>query len=237
MTTQPFTPEEIHTVQRAWSRLWWAALIQGVIAIGFGLYTVFNPGQSPTAVVEILGLFIIIDGVIDVIAAFVERKQLPRWGSQALTGLFVIIAGFAVIGLAEFIANVALAILIFIIAFAFFISGVYSVYKSLHLRKQGGINWGRFIVGVLKLFFAVILFTQTKASATVLLWVIGVFLLLLGAGLVFLAFRLRSMGRYIAPAMKNDVVDAHLVGDEIVVDGDQADAPPAEVKELPDRVD
>ena len=34
MNTQPYTPEEIHTVQKAWSRLWWAALIQGIIAVG-----------------------------------------------------------------------------------------------------------------------------------------------------------------------------------------------------------
>jgi uncharacterized membrane protein HdeD (DUF308 family) len=237
MTTQAYTAEEIHTVQRAWSRLWWAALIQGVIALGFGLYTVFNPGQSATAVIEILGLFIIIDGVIDIIAAFIERKQLPRWSKQALTGLFVILAGFIVIGLAEFIANIALGILIYLVAFAFFVSGVYSIYKSLQLRSQGGMNWGRFFIGALKLFFAVILFTQTKATATVLVWIIGVFLLLLGAGLVFLAFRLRKMGRYIAPAMKNDIVDGRLVGDEVIVDGDQADAPPAEVKELPDHVE
>ncbi|NHZ72712.1 MAG: hypothetical protein GWP17_06485 [Aquificales bacterium] len=134
MTTQPYTPEEIHTVQRAWSRLWWAALIQGIIAIGFGLYTIFNPGQSATTVVKFLGVFVIIDGIIDIIAAFVERKQLPRWGSQVLTGIFVIIAGFAVIGLAEYIASITLAILITIVAFAFLISGIYAAIPIMKYR-------------------------------------------------------------------------------------------------------
>ena len=237
MSTQQYTQEEIHTVQRAWSRLWWAALIQGVIAIGFGFYTIFNPGQSPTTIVELLGLFIIIDGAIDIIAAFVERKQLPRWGSQVLTGIFVIIAGFAVIGLAEYVANITLAILITIVAFAFLISGAYSIVKSLHLRSHTGIDWSRLFIGALKIVFALILFTQTKATANVLVWLIGVFLLLLGVGLIFLAFRLRNMGSYIAPTMKNDVVAAHLEGNEIVVDGDHMDTPPDEMKELPDHVE
>ena len=224
-------------MQRAWSRLWWAALIQGIIAIGFGLYTIFNPGQSAATVVKFLGIFVIIDGAIDIIAAFVERKELPRWGSQVLTGVFVIIAGFAVIGLAEYIANIALSLLITIVAFAFLISGIYSIVKSLHLRSHTGIDWSRLFIGALKIIFSLILFTQTKATANVLVWLIGIFLLLLGVGLLFLAFRLRNMGSYIAPTMKNDVVDAHLEGNEIVVDGDHGNTPPEEVKELPDHVD
>jgi uncharacterized membrane protein HdeD (DUF308 family) len=237
MTTQSYTPEEIQAVQNSWSRLWWAALIQGIIAIGFGLYTIFNPGQSPTTLVKLLGIFVIIDGIIDIIAAFVERKQLPRWGSQLLAGIFVIIAGFAVIGLSEYIAGITLAILIYIVAIAFLISGIYSIIKSLHLRSETGVDWSKLFIGALKIIFALILFTQTKASATVLIWLVGIFLLLLGAGLVFLAFRLRKLEDYIAPAMKNDVVEAHLEGSEIVVDGDHSDIPPEDVKELPDHVD
>ena len=237
MTTQTYSQEEIQTVQKAWSRLWWAALIQGIIAIIFGLYTFFNPGQSPTRLIELLGLFIIIDGIIDIIAVIVEHKQLPRWGSQVFTGVLIIIAGIAVIGLAELIAGVALSLLIYIVAIAFLISGIYSIIKSLHLRSETGVDWSRLIIGALKIVFALILFTQTKATATVLVWIIGVFLLLLGVGLVFLAFRLRKMSDYIAPAMKNDIVDARLEGDEVIVDGDHTDSPPTDVKELPDHVD
>lgn len=232
--TQPYTPEEIHTVQKAWSRLWWAALIQGIIAVGLGLYTLFNPGQTPARIVEILGLFIILDGIIDIIAAFVGRKQIRNWGGQALTGLFVVIAGFAIIGLAELIAGVALALLIYIVAFALLLSGIYSVAKALQLRSQVGVDWSRLFIGALKIIFAFILFTQTRATAAVLVWFIGLFLLLLGASLLFLAFRLRNMGDYIAPTLKNDVVEARLQGDEVVVDGDYGETSPAEVKALSD---
>jgi uncharacterized membrane protein HdeD (DUF308 family) len=237
MTTQQYSQQEIHTVQKAWSRLWWAALIQGIIAVGLGLYTIFNPGQSPTRIVEILGLFIILDGGIDIIAAFVERKQIHNWGRHVLTGVFITIAGIAVIGLAELIAGVTLAILIYIVAFVLLLSGIYSVVKALHLRNHVGIDWSRLFIGALKIIFALILFTQTKATATILIWFIGLFLLLLGAGLIFAAFRLRKMSGYIAPAMKNDVVEAHLVGDEVVVNGDHVDTPPEDQKELPDHVD
>lgn len=234
MTTQPYTPEEIYTVQKAWSRLWWAALIQGIIAVGLGLYTLFNPGQTPAKIIEILGLFIILDGIIDIIAAFVARNQIRNWGRQALTGLFVVIAGLAIIGLAELIAGVALALLIYIVAFALLLSGIYSVSRALHLRSQVGVDWSRLFIGALKIVFALILFTQTKATATVLIWFSGLFLLLLGAGLLFLAFRLRTMSDYIAPALKNDVVEAHLQGNEVVVDGDDAAASSTEVKALTD---
>jgi uncharacterized membrane protein HdeD (DUF308 family) len=158
-------------------------------------------------------------------------------GQTRAHGVFIAIAGAAIIGLAELIAGVTLALIIYLVGFILLISGVYSLIKSLHLRSSVGVDWSRLFIGALKIFFALVLFTQTKATATILVWFIGLFLLLLGAGLIFAAFRLRKMSGYIAPAMKNDVVEARLVGDEVVVDGDPVDAPPEDLKELPDHVE
>ncbi|MBK6328669.1 MAG: DUF308 domain-containing protein [Chloroflexi bacterium] len=231
MTTQTFKPEDIHTIQKNWSRLWWAMLIQGIVAWGFGLYTLFNPAQTPDIVVKLLGLFIIVDGLIDIIAAVVERKHIARWGSQALSGLLVVIAGTAVIALAQLIAGLALAVLIYFVALGLFISGVYSIYAALRLRRQSGLDWMRLFIALLKLAFAFLLFTQTRATAVVMVWLIGIFLLLLGTILLFLAFRMHKMSRYIAPVLKNDVIEGQLVDGEVVASA------PSTVKELPDRFD
>ena len=206
-------------------------LIQGIVAWGFGLYTLFNPAQTPDIVVKLLGLFIIVDGLIDIIAAVVERKHIARWGSQALSGLLVMIAGTAVIALAQLIAGLALAVLIYFVALGLFISGVYSIYAALRLRRQSGLDWMRLFIALLKLAFAFLLFTQTRATAVVMVWLIGIFLLLLGAILLFLAFRMHKMSRYIAPVLKNDVIEGQLVDGEVVASA------PSTVKELPDRFD
>jgi uncharacterized membrane protein HdeD (DUF308 family) len=206
-------------------------LIQGIVAWGFGLYTLFNPAQTPDIVVKLLGLFIIVDGLIDMIAAVVERKHIARWGSQALSGLLVVIAGTAVIALAQLIAGLALAVLIYFVALGLFISGVYSIYAALRLRRQSGLDWMRLFIALLKLAFAFLLFTQTRATAVVMVWLIGIFLLLLGTILLFLAFRMHKMSRYIAPVLKNDVIEGQLVDGEVVASA------PSIVKELPDRFD
>ncbi len=206
-------------------------LIQGIVAWGFGLYTLFNPAQTPDIVVKLLGLFIIVDGLIDMIAAVVERKHIARWGSQALSGLLVVIAGTAVIALAQLIAGLALAVLIYFVALGLFISGVYSIYAALRLRRQSGLDWMRLFIALLKLAFAFLLFTQTRATAVVMVWLIGIFLLLLGTILLFLAFRMHKMSRYIAPVLKNDVIEGQLVDGEVVASA------PSTVKELPDRFD
>lgn len=231
MTTQSFNPEDIQTIQKNWSRLWWAILIQGIVALGFGLYTLFNPAQTPDIVVKLLGLFIIVDGLIDLIAAVVERKHIVRWGSQALSGLLVVVAGTAVIALAELIAGLALVVLIYFVALGLLISGVYSIYATLRLRHQLGLDWMRLFIALLKLVFAFLLFTQTRATAVVMVWLVGIFLLLLGAFLLFLSFRMHKMSRYIAPVLKNDIVEGQIVAGEVVTSA------PSTVKEIPDRFD
>ena len=121
--------------------------------------------------------------------------------------------------------------MIAIVAMAFFISGIYSLVMTFRLRDQVGLDWPRLIIGVIKLAFAFVLMTQTRATAVFFVWLAGGFLLLLGAVFIWLAWRLRDVKRYLRPMLKNEVVEGQ------IVDGDVVNPSPQAVKELPDHIE
>lgn len=45
---------------------WWAALILGLVTIGFGALLIFNPFETVDTLVMFIGLFLIYDGVSDI---------------------------------------------------------------------------------------------------------------------------------------------------------------------------
>lgn len=183
-----YTEVDIKGLRRAWSSFWWLVLIQSLIAIGFGLYTILNPSSSPATLVQIIAVFIVVNGVIEIIQAFLERRELNRWGSHVFGGVVTVVVGVLVFALASLLANVTLTVLIYLVATGMLIGGALAAINGARTR-----SWGHLFVGALWVVFSLVLFTQTNAAANVLVWLTGLFLLLLGAGLLYLAFRLRSI--------------------------------------------
>jgi hypothetical protein len=51
------------------ARRWWALALRGVIAVLFGLLTLFMPGVTLISLVLLFGFYAILDGVFDIVSA------------------------------------------------------------------------------------------------------------------------------------------------------------------------
>jgi uncharacterized membrane protein HdeD (DUF308 family) len=61
------------------ARHWWVRLIGGVISIVIAVWAIRHPGNALNVLVILLGIWIILWGVVEIIAAFAARHARRNW--------------------------------------------------------------------------------------------------------------------------------------------------------------
>jgi len=173
------------------ARNWGWVALRGVVALLFGLLTLFNPAISLTALVFLFGAYALTDGVFAVISAIANRRGEPHWVALLVAG----IAGVAT-GLITFMMPgiTALVLLYFIAAWAF-ITGVAQIAMAIRIRKVVTGEWMLALAGALSALFGLCLVVFPVAGAlAVVIW-IGAWATVFGVVVIALALRLRSWDR------------------------------------------
>jgi uncharacterized membrane protein HdeD (DUF308 family) len=168
---------------------WWVIVLRGVCAILFGLAAFMWPGITLAALILLYGAYALVDGVLEVVWAFMKRRTGPfPWG-LLLSGLASI-----VVGVMTFMwpALTALVLLYFIAAWAI-IHGVFEIIAAFHLRKELENEWLLALSGILAVLFGILLIAAPGAGALALLWWIGAFAVLIGIVMVILGFKLKGV--------------------------------------------
>ena len=173
------------------ARNWGWILLRGIVAILFGVFTLFKPGIALTMLVLLFGAYALLDGVFMAVSAIANRQGQPRWVALLVGGIL----GIA-IGILTFVMPgiTAVALLALIAVWAIII-GVAEIVAAIQLRKVLTREWMLMVAGVASVAFGIFLFARPSLGAlAVVLW-IGAYAVVLGILLVALAFRLRSWGR------------------------------------------
>jgi uncharacterized membrane protein HdeD (DUF308 family) len=179
-------------------RSWWTLALRGLLAIIFGVLALVWPGITLLALMVFFGAFVLVDGLLAVVAGFAERKTNGRWWVLVLAGIL----GIA-IGLVTFVwpSITALALLFLIAAWAI-VTGILQVVLAVMLRKEVKNEWLLILEGVLSVIFGVLVAALPVAGALAILWLIAIWAIIIGLLSVVLAFRLRSLGkRIVTPGM------------------------------------
>ena len=177
----------IETLIRNWG---WIAL-RGVVAIAFGILTLFYPGITLTSLVILFGAFAFTDGVFTVVSAVANREGQPRWGALLLSGLVGIAAGVATF----FWPGITGIALLAIIASWAIVTGVIEMVAAFRLRKAIEGEWLLALAGLLGIVFGVFMVLDPGAGALAVAFYIGAYAFASGIMMIALGFRLRSWGR------------------------------------------
>ena len=170
---------------------WWALAIRGLVAVLFGLLTLFLPGITLVTLVLLFGAYALVDGVFNVIAFF--RVASHQW-ALLIEGVVGIVAGVITFAMP---AITAIALL-YLIAFWAILTGIFEIVAGIRLRKTIANEWLLLVMGVLSLLFGLlILFAPGTGALAIVLW-IGAYALVFGVFLLALAFRLRGHRRLVA---------------------------------------
>jgi uncharacterized membrane protein HdeD (DUF308 family) len=167
------------------SDIWWVFLLQGFAGIIIGLMLITEPGATLVALTTVLGFYWLITGVLALVQVFVDRATPWIW--SLLAGLVGILAGLFVLRHPLVAALTVPTVLVIILGIQGLVIGAVQIIGGL---KGGGI--GPFILGAINVLVGILLLGSPLAAALAVPLIFGVLLLIQGAGLMILAFRVRA---------------------------------------------
>jgi uncharacterized membrane protein HdeD (DUF308 family) len=72
---------------------WWAIALRGVFAIIFGIIALVMPGAALLAFVLLFAAYMLVDGVLAIVAGVRAAQRHERWGWLIFEGVLDLIAG------------------------------------------------------------------------------------------------------------------------------------------------
>jgi uncharacterized membrane protein HdeD (DUF308 family) len=168
-------------------RHWWVVALRGLAAIVFGILAFIWPGITLTVLILFYGAYAIVDGVLALYVAIRSRGQ-HVW-ALLLEGILGIGAGLV----AFFWPSITALALLYIIAAWAILTGVLEVIAAVRLRQVITNEWALIFSGVLSAIFGLLLVIQPGAGALALVWLIGLYAVIFGLGLLAFAWRLRGL--------------------------------------------
>lgn len=171
--------------------VWWVLLVRGIVAIAFGVVALAWPHVTVKALIVVVGVFWIVDGVVSAVRAIAARKYVTSWVWWLAGALVSVIAGivlFAWPGLT------ALAFA-YLMGFWAILLGILELIGAFQVMANGGRWGGALVAGGITLVFGLIMVIWPGSGITGLIWLIGIFALVFGVLFVLAAFQVRSAGR------------------------------------------
>jgi uncharacterized membrane protein HdeD (DUF308 family) len=175
-----------HTISAAIAQHWWAIAIRGALGILFGLVAFAYPGVTMLSLLYLFGAYAILDGGFAIASAYRAARSHRHWGLLVLEGVAGILAG----GLAWFWPGISLIAFVVLVGVWALVTGALMFRAAFALHIKHG-RFGLVFGGVVSMVFGGILIASPIVGALVLTWWIGVYAVIFGVSLLFLALRLR----------------------------------------------
>lgn len=168
---------------------WWLLLLRGIAAVVFGVLAFVWPGLTLLTLILLWGIYALVDGALALgTAIFGKATHLaPRWW-LAVVGVASLIAGV----LAFVWPGITAAVLLLFIACWAIVTGIMQIWGAIQLRKEIAGEWLLILSGLLSIAFGIILIAQPGAGALAVVWMIGLFAILIGCDYIALSLRLRK---------------------------------------------
>ncbi|MFV0252631.1 MAG: HdeD family acid-resistance protein [Beutenbergiaceae bacterium] len=174
--------------RRLATTLWWLVLVQGIVAVAFGVVALVFTGATLVTMMVLFGAYSILDGVLALYGGIRNREE--GWGWLVFQG----IAGLAIGVLAlRYPSTTAIAFTL-LIAFWALMIGFVRIWGAFELRKLGARGWGwALTAGILAALFGLALVINPGYGSATLIWLIGLTVLTFGVALIVNALGVRKV--------------------------------------------
>jgi uncharacterized membrane protein HdeD (DUF308 family) len=176
------------------TRNWWLFVLQGFLAVAFGIAAYAWPGRTLAVLIPLFGVYVLIDGLLCLVRTFHAASLGVTWWPylfQGLAGIGAGIATFAWPGLT------ALLLIYFIGSWAL-VGGVLQIVAGVMLSRVLTGEWRLILSGALSVLFGLWMMVAPGEGAVALLWVIATYTVLLGIALIAAGIQLRSVNARLA---------------------------------------
>jgi uncharacterized membrane protein HdeD (DUF308 family) len=166
---------------------WLLILFRGIIAVLFGIVALISVEFTLLFLVYLFGAYVLIDGIIAIVASLQERKSSGAWWIVFLIGIVGII-----VGILTFIHPGNVALLIFyLVAIWLIIAGFFSIISAFF--RANGVEWLSVVGGVLSIIVGIIFLFHPVSSILSIVWLLGIFALIYGIIQIIKAFQVKAL--------------------------------------------
>ncbi len=148
MTSLPAT----HSVSEKHDLSWWIILIQGILSIIIGLLLLLSPGLTVLVMVQLLGIYWLVGGVLSLVSIFVDRHL---WGWKLFAGVIGIMAGISIIQHPAWSAILVPTVIVTILGIQGIFYGIIYIIEAIK-----GLGWGTAILGILSILLGMLLLSS-----------------------------------------------------------------------------
>lgn len=168
-------------------------ILQGVIAVLFGIAAVFWPGITVGTLVYLVSIFLVVDGIVALILGFVNIGKKPNIAT------LLVVVGFLqlVIGTIFFRwPDVALETIILVLGLLLIVRGLFALVHSFSDRFVMATSRAlQAILAIVSLLVGLILIVYPITTTLVVVWVVGLYALITGPILLAMAADVGKMTR------------------------------------------
>ena len=183
------TDKRPSAVEETVHELWWLTLLQGILAVFFGIAAIFWPGLTLVALVYLFSAFVLAWGIIEIVRGFLGIGKRGAWW---LTLLF----GVAGLGVGIYLVRhpkVTFGTFIVVIGLLLIARGIIDI-VGVFVDRQNAHNkvlWA--IVGVAALLAGILVLVQPVAGGVAFVWILGLYALVYGALTISLSIQAREL--------------------------------------------
>lgn len=165
------------------TRSWWSYLVKGVLSIILGILLLCWPGATVKVFIIIIGIFALIEGLVDLILAIVVAGKEEPFGMILTRGLIGLLIGGVMLSR----PGIALTFVMVIVALWLIITGFLQLIMAFEMPPMSG----RSLVGVgglLSLIIGILILVIPFDTVWALIILIAILALISGAWNIFLGF-------------------------------------------------
>jgi uncharacterized membrane protein HdeD (DUF308 family) len=167
---------------------WALLLLWGIAWVILGFFLLFQPGMTAIVLVQIMAVFWVVGGVVDLMNGLTHREQ-PGRGWRVVGGILGIVAG--VIIMIHPIAGtlVTIAFGFYLLAFAALVTGIINLVGGF----QKTLSWGVSLLGLAQIILGIFLVTHPLVGMLAYVPTLGVLAIVAGIVIIISSFRVRRM--------------------------------------------
>lgn len=144
--------------------------ISGIIMFLLGIVSLAMPEAVILTLAIVLGIGFLLTGILEILAFFIEKKELVSPGWTLFQGIIDVLAGVLIL------LNIPATVIMLPIIFGFWIlfSGISRIVISFHLKKTGIDKWWVVLItGILAFIISMIVLIYPFAGAALIVAFIG----------------------------------------------------------------
>lgn len=175
-------------------RNWYLILILGIALIFTGTWVFNTPLVSYAALATLFAFTFLLTGILEIIFAISNRKEMDSWGWSLVGGIIDFLLGILLISLPE----TSMLFLSFYVGFGVLFRSAFAIARAIDFKKLNIGSWGILLVlGIIGLIFSfVLIFNPVIAGLTIVLYT-GMAFIVIGFFHILFSFQLRKVKKWL----------------------------------------